>query len=105
MRNVIAFTDAAQIYEARIPFNASDYSGFTVSANVKLAAGGCEVGPVLAELYAVSGTDPYPLVTGAAIDIYDDDLWKGVTLTITDSTPFETTDSIGLRVHTQACNQ
>jgi hypothetical protein len=100
LKNIIPFTAAGQYYEASALFAEHDYSGATVSANVKLVVGGAEdvTCPAHALLYAIGGGvetpgTPLTLLAGA---------WEGLSLTIP-ATGFSKVEELGIRVTTYPC--
>lgn len=103
LKNIAPFTAADQQYEVRVAGAALDLSGATLTAKIKLVAGGkpdanC---PVRATLYAINnvgGTNTDP--SAATLKVGQ---WVDATLTVP-ATGFTAVGLVGLRLNTFSCN-
>lgn len=98
--NVVPFEKAAQYYKLSIGFAPADWSGYTVTADVKLVSGGNQSGAcdVNAKLYVQDGADNK---SGTAVQLNVGDGWKSMTLTVPAST---TVDHLSVNISDYTCN-
>lgn len=85
LMNIVPFTKAAQYYKLSIGFAQADWSGYVVSADVKLVSGGNREGAcdVNAKLFVQDGAGDK---AGTAVQLNVGDGWKSMTLTVPAST-------------------
>jgi hypothetical protein len=108
LKNLVPFSAANQYHELGVPFAPEDYTGFVITAKVKLVSGGKNDAacPARAALYVVGpdtkvGNDIVPII-GPGIALAEG-TWVNVTQTVTAATGTTTIDRIGLNLNTYAC--
>jgi hypothetical protein len=82
---IVPFTEAAQYYKLGIGFASADWSGYVISADIKLVSGGNNEGAcgMQAGLFVQDGAGP---LTGERTYLNVVDGWKTMTLTVPAST-------------------
>jgi hypothetical protein len=82
---IVPFTEAAQYYKVGIGFASADWSGYTISADIKLVSGGNQAGAcgMQAALFVQDGAGD---LTGTHVYLNVVDGWKTMTLTVPAST-------------------
>ena len=103
LKNIVPFSAVGDQYEIRVPIAQTDYSGATITANIKLVGGGVNTAscPVKAWIYAINnvgGTNTdanntIPLEVGK---------WSAATLTVP-ATGFDKVGIVAVRLTTFAC--
>jgi hypothetical protein len=81
LMNIVPFTKAAQYYKLSIGFAQANWSGYVISADIKLVSGGNKEGAcgVNAALFIQGGA---PAETGTAVQLNTVDGWKTMTFTV-----------------------
>ena len=103
LKNVVPFSDANQYYEVDVPFAPEDYTGFIVTAKVKLLSGGkpdaaC---PARATLYVIGANTGGPK-NGAGVALVQGQ-WVDASLTVADEAGADTIDRLGVNLNTYGC--
>jgi hypothetical protein len=103
LKNVVPFTDANQYYEVDVPFAPEDYTGFSVTAKIKLLSGGkpdaaC---PARATLYVIGANTGGPK-NGAGVALPAGQ-WVDASLTVADEVGVDTIDRLGVNLNTYGC--
>jgi hypothetical protein len=108
LKNLVPFSAANQYHELGVPFAPEDYTGFVITAKVKLVSGGKNDAacPARVALYVVGpdtkvGNDIVP-ITGPGVALAEG-TWVNVTQTVTAATGTTTIDRLGLNLNTYAC--
>jgi hypothetical protein len=108
LKNLVPFTAANQYHELGVPFAPEDYTGFTITAKVKLVSGGKNDAacPARVALYVIGPdtkvADVITPITGPGVAL-DEGAWVVVTQTVTAATGTTTIDRIGFNLNTYAC--
>jgi hypothetical protein len=104
LKNLIPFSDVNQYYINGVPFAAEDYTGFTISAKVKLVSGGKndEACPARASLYVGGGQIVGNIITGPGVALAQGS-WVDVTMTVAEATGTDAVDRVGFNLNTYAC--
>jgi hypothetical protein len=102
--NMIPFSDANQYHELGVPFAQEDYTGYTISAKVKLVSGGKDDAacPARVALYIGGGQIAGNVVIGPGVALEQGE-WVDVTMTVAEATGTDKVDRLGFNLNTYAC--
>lgn len=96
---IVPFTDAAQYFKMGIGFASADWSGYTITADIKLASGGNQEGAcgMQAALFVQDGADK---LTGDHVYLNVVDGWKTMSLTVPAAT---NVDHLSINISDYTC--